>query len=335
MNAKFITGGALSKTQKGAAFSMIFTRTLFVSASFLAVCFLTTSSAKAVTDNVVVAVIDTGVDINHKDLKNSIWVNAGETGKDVLGRDKATNGIDDDLNGYVDDVNGWNFVDNNNKVFDNEGHGTHVAGIIHKEYAQKKHGEASLRLMVLKYYNPKGSDKINVMNTINALQYASRMKAQIINYSAGGAMPEYHELQAIQDARKQGIVMVVAAGNEQEDTDVIRYYPASYKLDNMISVAAIQKDGGLTTFSNYGKNTVDLAAPGKSIFSTLPKNRYGILSGTSQATAFVTGHLAAVMGERKPASYKLAIDGLFKQAVYNPALKGRTKFQVALLNEMP
>lgn len=327
MNAKFITGGALSKT--------VFTKTLFVSTSFLAVCFLTASSAKALTENVVVAVIDTGVDIDHKDLKKSIWTNTGETGKDTFGRDKATNGIDDDLNGYVDDVNGWNFVDNNNKVVDNEGHGTHVAGIIQKEFAQKKHGEADLKLMVLKYYSSKLSDKINVMNTVKALQYASRMKAQIINYSAGGAVPEYHELQAIQDARKLGIVMVVAAGNEQEDTDVIRYYPASYRLDNMISVAAIQKDGGLTTFSNYGKNTVDLAAPGKLIYSTLPKNRYGILSGTSQATAFVTGHLAAVMGERKPAGYKMAIDGLFKEAVYNPALKGRTKFQVALLNEIP
>lgn len=330
MNTKFITGGALSKTLNQAAFA----KTLLIGASFLMVCFLSTS-AKAVNDNVVVAVIDTGVDVDHKDLKNSIWINAGEMGKDAMGRDKNSNGVDDDLNGYVDDVNGWNFVDDNNKVIDNEGHGTHVAGIIQKEYAQKKHGSADLRLMVLKYYNPKASNKVNVINTIKALHYASRMRAQVINYSAGGAEPELYELQAIQNARKLGIVMVVAAGNEQEDTDVIRYYPASYRLDNIISVAAIQKDGGLTTFSNYGKNTVDLAAPGKLIYSTLPKNRYGFLSGTSQATAFVTGHLAAVMADKKPSTYKMAIDSLFKEAVYNPALKGRTKFQMALLNEIP
>lgn len=326
MNAKFITGGALSKN--------LFTKTLFVGTCFFMVCFLTTS-AKAVDDNVVVAVIDTGVDTEHKDLKKSIWINAGETGKDTSGRDKASNGIDDDQNGYVDDINGWNFVDDNNKVADQEGHGTHVAGIIQKEYAQQKHGTADLRLMVLKYFNPKASAKVNVINTIKAIHYASRMRAQVINYSAGGAEPEFYELQAIQNARKLGILMVVAAGNEQEDTDVVRYYPASYRLDNMISVAAIQKDGGLTTFSNYGKNTVDIAAPGKLIYSTLPKNRYGFLSGTSQATAFVTGHLAAVMADKKPATYKMAIDSLFKEAVYNPALKGRTKFQMALLGEIP
>lgn len=326
MNTTFMRGKTLPKTWLN--------RSVFISAGFFMMCFLTTS-AKALNERVVVAVIDTGVDIHHKDLKKSIWVNSGESGKDSLGRDKATNGIDDDGNGYVDDVNGWNFVDDNNKVVDTEGHGTHVAGIIQKEYTQKKHGTADLNLMVLKYYNSKSSNKENIINTIKAIHYATRMRAQVINYSAGGAEPEFFELQAIQNARKLGIIMVVAAGNEQEDTDVVRYYPASYRLDNMISVAALQKDGGLTNFSNYGKNTVDLAAPGKLIYSTLPKNRYGFLSGTSQATAFVTGHLAAVFGESKPITYKSAIESLFKAAVFNPALKGRTKFQMALFNEMP
>lgn len=327
MNVKFVTGLALSK-------KAWLDKSLFLGASFFMVCFLTTS-AKAINENVVVAVIDTGVDIDHQDLKKSIWFNPGETGKDSLGRDKTSNGIDDDENGYVDDVNGWNFVDNNNNVKDAEGHGTHVAGIIQKEYQQKKHGTADLRLMILKYYDPKSSSKINVTNTIKAIHYASKMKALVINYSAGGAQPEFFELQAISKARRLGIVMVVAAGNEQEDTDVFHYYPASYKLDNIISVAALQKDGGLTSFSNYGKNTVDIAAPGKWIYSTLPQNRYGFLSGTSQATAFVTGHLAAVIAEKKPLNYKMAIENLFKGAVYNPALKGRTKFQMALLGEIP
>ncbi|AZZ38339.1 serine protease [Bdellovibrio sp. qaytius] len=303
-------------------------------ASFMMVCLLTTS-AKAVNEKVVVAVIDTGIDTEHKDLKKTIWINVGETGKDSQGRDKATNGIDDDGNGYVDDVNGWNFVDNNNQVSDQEGHGTHIAGIINTQFTQTKHGSADLQLMALKYYSPKLSNQMNIINTIKAIHYATMMKAQIVNYSAGGAMPEFYELQAIQNARKLGIMMVVAAGNETEDTDVVRYYPASYRLDNMISVAALSKDGGLTSFSNYGKNTVDIAAPGKLIYSTLPQNRYGFLSGTSQATAFVTGHLAAVVADKKPANYKLAFESLFKQAVYSPALKGRTKFQMALLNEIP
>lgn len=321
MNAKFITGGALSKT-------------VFMASGFLMVCLLTTS-AKAVNENVVVAVIDTGIDTEHKDLKKSIWINAGETGTDKYGKNKSTNGIDDDGNGYADDIHGWNFVDNNNQVMDLEGHGTHIAGIINTQYSQKKHGKTALQMMAIKYYSPKVSNQINIINTIKAIHYATQMKAQIVNYSAGGALPEFYELQAIQNARKLGIMMVVAAGNEQEDTDVVRYYPASYRLDNMISVAALQKDGGLTSFSNYGKNTVDIAAPGKLIYSTLPKNRYGFQSGTSQATAFVTGHLAAVIADKKPATYKLAFESLFKQAVYSPALKGRTKFQMALLNEIP
>lgn len=335
MNTSFIKGEALSKTLTAMVVApKTLSKSLFVSAGFLMVCLLS-NSAKAVKDDVVVAVIDTGVDIEHKDLKNSIWINAGETGKDKIGRDKASNGVDDDNNGYVDDINGWNFVDNNNKVIDNDGHGTHVAGIIQKEFKHKKPGRGDLSLMVLKYFNPQASAKVNVINTIKAIHYASRMKAQVINYSAGGAEPVLTELQAIEKARKLGILMVVAAGNEQEDTDVIRYYPASYRLDNMISVAAIEKGGGLTDFSNYGKNTVDLAAPGKLIYSTLPNNKYGFLSGTSQATAFVTGHLAAVIADKKTADYKGAIDQLFKEAVFNPALKGRTKFQMALLGEIP
>lgn len=318
MNAKFMAGGALSKS-------------VFMATSFLMVCLLTTS-AKALNEKVVVAVIDTGIDTEHKDLKKSIWINAGETGVDKYGKNKSNNGIDDDGNGYADDLHGWNFVDNNNKVFDEEGHGTHIAGIINAQFAYTKNSTADLQLMALKYYSPKMSNQLNVINTIKAINYATQMRANIVNYSAGGAMPEFYELQAIQNLRKLGIMMVVAAGNETEDTDVVRYYPASYRLDNMISVAALSKEGGLTNFSNYGKNTVDIAAPGKLIYSTLPKNRYGFLSGTSQATAFVTGHLAAVVADKKPTNYKLAIESLFKQAVYSPALKGRTKFQMALLN---
>ena len=329
MNAKFISHGVAMQKISGAL-----SKTVFMAAGFMLVCLLSTS-AKAVNEKVVVAVIDTGIDTEHKDLKKSIWINAGETGIDKYGKNKSNNGIDDDGNGYADDLHGWNFVANNNNVFDEEGHGTHIAGIINSQFSHTRRGKAELQLMALKYYSPKMSNQLNIINTIKAINYATQMKAQIVNYSAGGALPEFYELQAIQNLRKLGIMMVVAAGNEQEDTDVIRYYPASYRLDNMISVAALQKDGGLTNFSNYGKNTVDIAAPGKLIYSTLPKNRYGFLSGTSQATAFVTGHLAAVVADKKPATYKIAFESLFKQAVYSPALKGRTKFQMALLSEIP
>lgn len=329
MRTQFMSGDALPKTQLTAKFS----KTVFVGVSFLMVCFLTTS-AKALNEKVVVAVIDTGIDIEHKDLKESIWINAGESGKDVMGRDKSTNGIDDDGNGYVDDVNGWNFVDNNNKVFDNEGHGTHIAGIITTQFNKKNNSDAEIQLMPVKYYSSHLSHQMNMANTIKAIQYAALMKAQIVNFSAGGARPEFYELQAIKNLQQLGIIMVVAAGNEQEDTDIVRYYPASYRLDHMISVAALEKNGRLTSFSNYGKNTVDIAAPGKSIYSTLPQNKYGLLSGTSQATAFVTGWVAAIMANKKPETYQKAIQSLFKMAVKKPALKGLTKFQMALLSDI-
>lgn len=151
-------------------------------------------SANKIKQNILVAVIDTGADVQHKDLKQSIWTNPGETGIDAQGNSKATNGIDDDGNGYVDDVHGWNFVDDTNKVFDTEGHGTHVTGIIKKEFekqtqttkAKPTNVSVNLQLMILKYYSATARNEVNVQNTAKAFRYATKMHAQIINYSAGG-----------------------------------------------------------------------------------------------------------------------------------------------------
>ncbi|MFN3454666.1 MAG: S8 family peptidase [Pseudobdellovibrio sp.] len=245
---------------------------------------------------VIVAVIDTGLDINHEDLKNNLWKNPGETGLDAQGRNKATNGIDDDGNGLVDDIYGWNFVSNNNKLDDNHGHGTHIAGIIGAEAGNKKGISGispDVSLMILKYYDPKVPNTDNLKNTIKSIDYAVKMGAHIINYSGGGTEYSQEEHDAVERAQEKGVLFVAAAGNERSNSDEHHYYPADYKLSNIISVTAIDPTTTVLSSSNYGTETVDIAAPGQGILSCLPNSTYGLMTGTSQATAFVTG--AAVL----------------------------------------
>lgn len=282
----------------------------------------------------VVAVIDTGADISHKALKSYIWVNEGESGVDTEGRDKATNGIDDDDNGFVDDIHGWNFVSNNNDVTDRIGHGTHISGIIKSEFNSRPAavGAAKLKLMILKYYDARSTDKENIENTVKAIEYASRMGARIVNYSGGGSLPSLPERAAIEKARDNGIAFIAAAGNNRMNTDFQKYYPANYPLENIISVAATGSDGELETFSNFGEKSVDLAAPGKSVYSTLPNNTYGFLSGTSQATAFVSGAAARLVADTSQTlSPKMLLSKLLAESRFNKSLQGKTKFQLAML----
>lgn len=252
--------------------------------------------------DIVVAVIDTGADINHEDLKANIWKNPGETGLDAKGRDKATNGIDDDGNGFVDDVHGWNFVSNNHDLRDNHGHGTHISGIIGAEAGNNK-GIAGISpkvsMMVLKYFDPKVPNTDNLKNTIQAIRYAVRQGARIINYSGGGTEYSQEEKDAVEEARKAGVLFVAAAGNERSNSDHHKYYPADYGLSNIISVTAIDPSTEVLPSSNYGVETVDIAAPGQNILSTLPNSAYGYMTGTSQATAFVTGAAVLVMAHHR------------------------------------
>lgn len=251
--------------------------------------------------SIVVAVIDTGADTNHEDLKSNIWVNAGETGLDANGKDKRTNGIDDDGNGFVDDVHGWDFVTNSPLLIDNHGHGTHIAGIIGAEAGNGK-GIAGVSpkvsMMILKYFDPKHPHTDNLKNTIKAIDYAVQMKAHIINYSGGGTEYSQAEFEAVQRAEKAGILFVAAAGNERSNSDQHKYFPADYALSNVISVTAIDQSTEVLPSSNWGIETVDLAAPGHNVLSTLPRNQYGFMTGTSQATAFVTGAAVLLMAHR-------------------------------------
>lgn len=248
--------------------------------SLLALTFSSSVLAQTPPRDIIVAIIDTGVDVDHPLIKDRLWTNTREQ----------KNSIDNDGNGYAGDLHGWNFVANNNDLSDHHGHGTHVAGII----LQKSQSQR-VKFMILKYYDPQKSGVDNLTSTVKAIRYAIQMKADIINYSGGGDNRSPLEEAAIRDAQEQGILFVAAAGNEGRNTDRVGYYPAGYRLSNIISVAAMDSRKRLLANSNYGVQTVDIVAPGKNVFSALPGGRYGFMSGTSMATAWVSGLVASLM----------------------------------------
>lgn len=278
--------------------------------------------------DIVVAVIDTGIDEKHEDLVANLWINPGESGLDKNGKDKSENGIDDDGNGFVDDVHGWNFVSNNKDLTDNHGHGTHIAGIIGAEGGNGK-GISGISpvvsLMVLKYFDPKVPSGDNLKNTIAAIKYAVKMGAKIINYSGGGLEYSQEEHDAVAEAERKGILFVAAAGNERSNSDQHHYYPADYKLKNIISVTAIDPGTEVLSSSNFGTETVDIAAPGQNILSSLPGNSYGYMTGTSQATAFVSGAAALVMSYRRNISCEDVKKYILSTGDANQQLIGKTK----------
>ncbi|WP_056465731.1 S8 family serine peptidase [Bacillus sp. FJAT-25509] len=212
---------------------------------------------------VLVGVIDTGVDINHPDLKGKIWTNT----KEIPG-----NGIDDDHNGYVDDVNGWDFYHDDNSVYDaldGDEHGTHVSGTIAAELTKDNKGivgvAPNVKIVPLKFIGPDGG---TTADAIDAIEYAKNMGVKITNNSWGGG--EYDPLleEAIENSNS---LFVAAAGNDGMDNDEEGAYPASYESSNILSVAAVDNKGNLAPFSNYGAESVDVAAPGVDILSSVPK----------------------------------------------------------------
>jgi len=239
----------------------------------------------------VVAVIDTGIDYGHPELGPNMWTNEDEI---------ANNGIDDDNNGYVDDTIGWDFGDKNNDPMDNYGHGTHVAGIIG---AVGNNGKGisginwKIRIMALKVADE--NLEISDSNIIEAIDYAVKNGANVINASLGGYGYSQSMYDIISDADKKGVLFIAAAGNETNDNDLKPIYPASYNLANIISVAASDQDDQLADFSNYGKKSVHVVAPGNHTLSTMPRDRYttgyDTWEGTSMAAPHVAGLAALLM----------------------------------------
>jgi subtilisin family serine protease len=238
--------------------------------------------ARPSTNEVVVAVIDSGLDLTHPDIVSNLWTNPGEI---------SNNGLDDDHNGYVDDVHGYDFVNGTGAVTDSGFHGTHVAGTI----AASGNNDLGVigvdfqaHIMALKASND--GTTMTSAAIIEAMQYAAMMKTRgvnvvAINASFGGSSYNSTESSTIQAAGNVGIVFCAAAGNNTNNNDTVAYYPASYRLSNMIVIAATDQNDTLATFSDYGATTVDLAAPGVNILSCLPVAQFGNTSYVQQASA--------------------------------------------------
>lgn len=221
-----------------------------------------------------VAIIDTGIDPHHPFLAHNLYLPEKEISPQNFGVDFTTK-------------NGPVFT-----PYDQQGHGTHIAGIIKGIYS-------SVQILVIKYYNPKATGEENLNASIQALEYALKANVDIINYSGGGVDPSEKELKILRQAYHQGTLVVAAAGNEKSNLDLPAnsYYPASYGLDHVISVTAHDSDFQILPVANWGKTAIDLAAPGFQISSTLPQGRKGQMTGTSQATAFVTGVAALIKSQ--------------------------------------
>ena len=225
----------------------------------------------------VVAIVDSGMDLNHPFLTSNLFKNPLDP----------VDGKDNDNNGYVDDINGWDFVDNDNSPQDGFYHGTHVAGIVNSV------GNNKISILPLRFMNNNGLGYTGA--AANAIHYAVDLKLKGINIAAincsfGGVLSNSNVLSsAIQRASDNGIVVVIAAGNDGGDLDVTPRYPGSLNYTNTITVAATNSDKSLAGYSNYGKNSVAIAAPGTNIYSTLPGGGYGNVSGTSMSAPMVSG----------------------------------------------
>jgi len=263
----------------------------------------------ASADEVVVAVIDTGVDIDHPDLQGSIWMNEAEV--------NGLKNFDDDGNGYIDDFNGWNFFHRNNDVFTNakaDGHGTHVSGTI---AAQTNNGigvagvAQNVKIMVLKFIGINGG---STADAILAVKYAKDNGADIANNSWGGGGYDQALKDAIEDFGKP---FIAAAGNESLDNDLKAHYPSSYDCSNIISVASVDNTGLMSDFSNYGITSVDVAAPGGYIASTYPGSSYAWMSGTSMAAPHVSGIAALMLGAKTGLTASQVKEIILKSATAN------------------
>jgi len=312
--------------------------------------------------DIVVAVLDTGVDYTHEDLQPNMWRNPGETGKDENGKDKATNGKDDDGNGFIDDVVGWDFVSDDNKPFDltlsmfeiilgggNPGHGTHCAGNVG---ARGDNGKGiagvapNVKIMALRFLSEKGQGKTS--GALKSLEYAIKNGAQILSNSWGSEgedSKEDKDNQALKEmirfAEEKGVLFVAAAGNGRggngysNDNDSKPAYPASYDMDIIISVAALDSEGKLGKFSNWGNSTVDIGAPGVKVFSTVPGGKYSdtvvdlfgmkvTWDGTSMAAPHVSGAAALYWSLYPEKSWREVKSAILDSAVKIPSMSQKS-----------
>lgn len=240
--------------------------------------------------NVVVAVVDTGVDYKHDFIANNIFVPSGKVDATNFGVDFSKNKKD------------------SKTPTDTLGHGTHISGILRSINPEVK-------LLELKFYAPNADADDNLSSTLDALKYAIDQNVDIINYSAGGSGFSEKEFAVLKEAEKKGILVIAAAGNKKANIDdkETAFYPASYGLKNVITVAAHDDNLQILPSSNYGVRTVDIFAPGFRIKSSMNNGRSGFLTGTSQATAFVAG-VASLIKAQHPSFTNQRIKDIIKNS---------------------
>lgn len=287
------------------------------------------------TNEVVVAVIDTGVDAENPDLVDNMWTNSLEVSGD---------GVDNDGNGYIDDINGWNFYDNNSQIYSYErnfysspgikenedDHGTHCAGTIAASTNNQVgmagiSGDANVLIMSVKALGgDSGEEKVvgTTSSVTKAIQYAESMGADICNFSFGGNIYDKYMKEIME---KSDMLFVCAAGNDGKDNTYTPIYPASYKLSNIISVANVTCDGTLAPSSNYSGKEVDIAAPGTRIAGPLVNRRYAYETGTSMAAPMVTGVAALLYAQDSSITAAAAKNILVKSAKKVDGVKGKVR----------
>ena len=269
-------------------------------------------------DDIVVAVLDSGVDYTHSDLQNNIWV-----------RPDNIKQYEDRELGSIEDVHGYNAVENTGDPMDENGHGTHCAGIIGAEGGNEigiSGVNWKVKIMPLKFMNAGGfgtaKDAIEAINYVIDRKRAG-VNVRVISASWGTRLRSRALEDVIRKAQEAGILFVAASGNDSANTDQMPQYPAGYDLGNVISVAALNRKDELASFSNYGAKSVHLAAPGANILSTWLGNEYEEHSGTSMATPMVSGVAALVLSKRPQLSVDELRSILLKSVDKLPHLNGK------------
>ena len=279
---------------------------------------------------VKIAVIDTGVDYNHPDLKEQIDVNVSEL--------NGVAGVDDDQNGYVDDIYGYDFAGKDGNPMDGHGHGTHCAGVIGASH--NGIGIAgvmkNVKILPIKFLSDKGSGE--TIDAISSIDYAIKRGVQVMSNSWGGGEREQALMDAITAAEQAGITFVAAAGNDSADNDRRPSFPANYEVSNVISVGSFAGNGTKSSFSNYGVKSVHVTAPGSAILSTY-KGGYGNLSGTSMAAPHVSGIVGLLLSKEPDLTPAQIRERLIRTSTKTSKLQsasvsgGRVDAYRALINE--
>lgn len=269
------------------------------------------------SDKMIVAVIDTGIDYNHPDLKENLWTNEAEANGQA--------GVDDDGNGVVDDIHGYNAITGKGDSQDDQGHGSHCAGTIG---GRGDNGVGvvgvnwNVKLMGVKFLDANGSGTLD--NALKAIDYATKMGAKVMSNSWGGGRFSQTLMDAVKRSNEAGALFVAAAGNDGSNNDGTPTYPASFDVPNVLTVAAVDNRGGMASFSNYGKKTVHVGAPGVNIYSSTGGS-YESMSGTSMATPHVAG-VAALVWSHEPQMTGLELkQRLIQTSRPLASLKGRIK----------